>query len=149
MKGTSLIEALLALMLMAVTGAAVVLLLSQIASVNNSAKLRGQATSYTEQGLEQSRSFLQTYGWVNLAAKGNSSGLCYSDGTLVNGTSCITGCGTGGTLISSPVYPASFTRSVKVTTNAVLGSAAIVSTVCWLEKGRWNKSEAVTYHYNY
>ena len=145
MKGTSLVEALVALLIMAVTGAAVVLLLAQIASLNNSAKLRSQATSYAQQGLEQVRSFSQSNGWAILAGKGPSR--CYTDGTLVLTTTCIVSCGDGGGIEINPL--ASVTRSVKIVTNQGLGQVAVTSTICWLEKGIWNKTESLTYYYNY
>lgn len=150
-----MVEAIIALLILASMGAVIILLMVQIASLNNAAKLRNQANSYVEQGMEQVRGFVQNNGWSLLAAKGSGSGTCYPDGTLSGATvTCIAGglakttCGVGnGAAIPAPLYPASYTRTVKVTVSG--SQAMITSTVCWLEKSLWNKTESVTYYYNY
>lgn len=143
----SIVEAMVALAILAITGSAIVLLLAQISSLNNSAKIKSQATSYAEQAMELVRGFDQNKGWGNLALKGNSSGICYKDGTLAATTTCISTCGGGGSAILSPIYPASYTRSVKIITNSP--QVNVFATVCWLDKGVWYKTESNTYFYDY
>lgn len=140
MKGTSIVEALVALAILAITGSAIVLLLVQISSVNNSAKIKNQATSYVDQAMEQVRGFNQNSGWVNLAARG---GFCYTDGSLTTTTDCIYTCGAGGAAIFSSIY----TRSVKIITNSP--QVRVIATVCWQDKGIWYKTESNTYFYDY
>lgn len=147
-------EAIVALLVLAAMGAAIILLMVQISALNNSAKLRNQASAYSDQGLEQVRGYNQTNGWVSLSGKGTGAGRCYSDGTLATTTVCIptglanTTCNTGaGAAILNPTYLASYTRSIKIT--SVGDQVAVLSTVCWLEKTIWNKVETTTYFYNY
>ena len=118
--GMSLVEAIVALLILAVMGSSITLLLVQISSANNTAKLRNQASSYVDQALEKVRSFDQKNGWVNLSLKGSSSGICYVDGTLVSVGSCIPAgsapatCGIAvGNPVSGPFYAASYAMSVK------------------------------------
>ena len=147
-KGVSLVEALVGLAILGITGAAIVSLIVQTMSLSNSNRLRNQAILYAQQGVEQARSFDQTYGWGVLAAKGNSSGVCYSDGTLVTTTTCLIACGSAaGSAIANPVYPADFRQSVKVTTAS--DQVSVISSVCWQEKSVWYKEDVDTYFYNY
>lgn len=140
----SIVEAMVALAILAITGSAIVLLLAQISSLNNSAKIKSQATSYAEQAMELVRGFDQNKGWGNLAAKG---GYCYTDGSLTASTACISACGNGGSTILTPVYPASYTQSIKIITNSP--QVNVFATVCWLDKGIWYKTESNTYFYDY
>ena len=67
-RGVSLIEIMVALMILAVVGALIITLTLQILAATNSAKLRNKASSYAQQGLEQVRGYYQANGWASLAS---------------------------------------------------------------------------------
>lgn len=144
MKGTSIVETLVALSILAIIGSAIVLLLVQISSTNNSAKIKNQAISYVDQAMEQVRGFVQLNGWVKLSTTIG----CFSNGTLTTSTSCIvtglarTTCPGSGAFISTPFY-----RSVKISKSG--DQITVIGTVCWQDKGIWYKTENSTYYYDY
>lgn len=147
-SGISLIETLIALLILALMGAAITAISLQVTAVNNAAKLQNQATIYAEEALEQARAYRQANGWVALAEKGTPAGCYYYTGTVFNSTSCISdpiNCtGSMGQLVpGSTVHY----RAVRFSTSG--DRVTSESTVIWREKSACRKVTASTYFFNY
>lgn len=87
-KGFSLIEALLGLLILAVVSTVIISLSLQVSSLINSTKLKNQAVATSLQLLEQTRGYYQQNGWAGLLAAAPTSPICYTDGTLVTTVAC-------------------------------------------------------------
>lgn len=149
--GTSIVEAMVALMVLAIVSSAVVLLTLSVLALNNSAKLKNQATAYAEQALEQVRGYYKTNGWSSLAQKGSGGGRCYVDIASwlqpPNNPACDTSCTNNDLLVTGGI----FYRYVFVTTTS--SQVKVTAVVSWLDHGICtgaSKSTVVdTYFYNY
>jgi type II secretory pathway pseudopilin PulG len=151
--GFSLIESLIAFMLLGVIGGAVVYILAQVVSVTRSADLKGQATSYANQGIEAVRDYYQINRWLSLAGRdvNGGSATCYNTVGLVDppppcktdyaGCSSSTACEslTGG-----------FYRQFSVLTDLTAPSKVTVTVnVYWSEKGKKQSTKVDAAFYNY
>lgn len=154
-KGTTLIETVLALAVLAVVTIAVVSLLTQIASVTNSAKQRSKAVSFMEQNLEKVRGYYQEKGWVGLATINSGPPACpngcYADGSLVQCQSLIPGSPTcitdtssctNGYNVADNIY-----QDVVITPSA--DKVQVESFVAWMDKDKCQRVNTKTYYYNY
>lgn len=142
--GLSLVETVIALLILTFVSTAVVLLTVQILSLTNSAKMKNQATTYAEQVLEQVRDFEVTYGWGGLAAKGPNG--CYTDvvsWTAASG-SCVTDCSNPNLVVSSS--DTRFFRYVTITAPAA-GAIKVSAVVTWKDKGVCRNTTIDTYFY--
>lgn len=146
-RGMSLIETMIALLVLSVIGTAVGAIITQAAAANNTARMRHQAIASSEEGLEQTRNFYQINGWIGLAGKGNSTGICYGNGQLITTTGCIlpppdtSGCGADGAVLGN------HRRSVKIITSG--NQVKVSSVVSWQDKQQCSKTVAETYFFNY
>lgn len=120
-KGFSLVEAMVALMILSFISGAVVLMTLQVISVTNSSRLKNQATSFAEEILEQVHSYQLSNGWALLSTKGTYNNApktrCFS--TVSNSAwteidPCPSDC--AGTLISGT----GFYRYVSINTPTVV-----------------------------
>lgn len=141
----TLIETILALLVLAAVTSAVILLLTQIMALTTSARLRNTATAMAEQNLEKIRSFYQVNFWMNLANKGSSGGTCYIDTAgilnLDTGATCVTDC--------SSLGSNGFRQNVKLTTDSGLSRVQVDSSVWWQDKGACQHLTSTTYYFNY
>lgn len=148
----SLVETMVALLILAVAGAAVIALTLQILAVGNTAKLRGQGVAYAEEALEQARSFYQVNKWARLSEKRSYS---YADGSfsaLSTGcpapcpsycaAPCPSGAVTGDQIAATTLY-----RCVQV--SGAGSQVQVRAVVNWLDRGVCRGTEANTYFYNY
>lgn len=132
-RGIGLLEVIVALFILGTIGGALVVISLQVASVQNSAKLKNEAAAFAQEAIEQSRN-VKSQGWANLVAG------CFSDGTL---TTPAVDCTDG-----SPIGSTTFTRYVNVTAPAA-NQIKVASVVKWMEKGKPQKVEVDTYYYHY
>ncbi|MBI4099758.1 prepilin-type N-terminal cleavage/methylation domain-containing protein [Candidatus Microgenomates bacterium] len=141
--GVSLVEAMVALMILAIVSAAVIMMTLQVLALNTSAKLKNQSTTYAEQMIEQVRDYYANSGWGGLAAVARPGGQCYlnvpSWQAAVNNpcTPCVDGAITG----------TNFYRFVTLTSSS--NSVMVAAKVCWLERGQTKTTEVDTYFYNF
>ncbi len=140
-KGITLIETMVAFLILSLTGTAIVTLTLQVFTVTNSAKLRNQAVAFTERGLELTRNYYQAYGWVELSLKG-SPATCYdANGSWAN-SPCADDC--HDTLVSGSAYHHGY---IKLITTGP--RVEVKSGVSWLDRGVCKNLSLVTYYYNY
>lgn len=131
-QGISLIETVVALMILGVIGGALMGLTLQITSATNSAKAKGQAAIYAQEAIEQAKD-TKNQDFSKLITG------CYTDGNLTPGGDCVSGTSITGT---------QFTRYVKVTASET--QTKVQAVVKWSEKGTLNRSvEVDTYFYQY
>lgn len=76
-KGFSLIETLLALVVLSVISTLVISLSLQITSLISFNKLRNEKAALAQQLLEQVRSYYQERGYASLAERAGANGYCY------------------------------------------------------------------------
>ncbi len=146
-SGISLIETMIALLVLSMAGAVIILLTIQILAANNNAKLRNRAAVLAEQSIEQVRDYYQNNKYASLAGNGSLAGRCYRDGTLVGEIPCTP---TG----YLSCYPTScvavetfFRRQVKLVNEGSRVKATVV--IWWLDKGDQRDVTLETYFYNY
>lgn len=143
-QGFTLIETLMALMLLGIVGAAIVGLTLQTFSLGNITRLRSQGTSYAEEAVEQVRDYSQSYGWKALSNKGSLAGKCYSDGQL--GTllgNCLVDC-----TVNQVSGSTTHWRVVKVATDNT-SKVTVTAMVAWKEKDICRPNTLTTNIYNY
>lgn len=152
-KGMTLIETMIALMLMSVFSVAIVTMIVQVLSNSASAQLQNQAIALAEKNLEQVRTFYQSNGYVILAKVNDAcpSG-CFLDGNLTCasvGTSCIDGtassCSSGRVIRTDPYV----SQSIKVSVDDISNRVAVDSWIAWTEKGTCRTNKVSTNFYNY
>lgn len=144
--GISLIETVIALLILSVMGVAIVGVTLQIMGASNAAFLRNQATVTGEAGLEQARGYYQTNLFQSLLGKA-SCGTCYADGNLGTcNVTCITPTGTCGSQ-GSQVGTSGIYRSVSVTGSG--SQATVTSNVAWTDRGTCQKATFSTDFYSY
>lgn len=138
-NGISLVEAVIALMILGIIGAALTGLMLRITAATNSAKFKSEATNYAQQAIEQAKD-AKNQNWANLVSG------CYTDGTM--GTSI-----GGGDLTHDPCMSGSqigttpYRRLVFVTINS--SQAKVQSVVKWREKNIAKSVEIDTFFYQY
>lgn len=148
--GVSLIETVVALMILGVIGGALLFLIAQVTATVNSANFKNQATTYAEEAVEQVRDFRNVNGFNGLVTAAGICGGQYDDGQLVNcvtSASC-TACpgGLTGCLIATATNY-SFCRRVQLTQNG--SQVHVQSFVGWLEKGVTKNVQVDSYLYQY
>jgi len=131
-QGISLIETVVALMILGVIGGALMGLTIQITSATNSAKAKSQAAIYAQEAIEQVKD-VKNQSWANVG-----SGGCFADGTLVSFGNCSAG---------SPISGMPFNRYVRITVSGM--QAKVQSVVLWKEKGVQKSVEVDTFLYQY
>ncbi len=148
--GFSLIETLVAFMLVAIMGGAVVYILAQVVSVTKSAEQKSRATSYANQGVEAVRDYYQTNLWLSLSGRDASiHPTCYKSVSLVD--AAVATCKFVFDSVNPTLYYESlaggFYRQISVLT--VSPKVTVVTYVFWLEKGiaKMVKVEAAFYNY--
>lgn len=143
--GLSLIETVVALLVLSVMGIAIVGLTVQINAATTSSALRNQASSYAEQALEQARGYYQVNRFQSTFAKVCSTG-CYADGLLSScggASSCVSSCTTGSVISGTP-----FRRSIQVT-QVSSAQIRVTSKVSWTDRSQCQTITLDTYFYNY
>lgn len=143
-KGLSIVETVIALAILGIVGAAIIRIMLQVSTANNSSKLKNQAAIYAEEGLEQVRgNFLvpgNGYQWIYQLAPATGT-ICYANGlnmTPTNSTSCTPGTPLDGV----------FSRTIGLTRLAGTG-VELKSIIYWSEKGVSKSTEAHTFFYEY
>lgn len=142
----SLVEVLIGLLIVGLTGGVVISLSLQIFASNSSARTAAIANALSLEGLEQARSFVQTNGWAALAAKTNG---CYADGSFGLAVPCLSpspNCQADGQAV--PASPL-FRRSVSLTVNAGSRQIIVNSGVIWKDRELCRKNLTTTVFYNY
>lgn len=159
--GFSLIETLIAFMLVAVMGGAVVYILSQVVSINKSADSKAQATFYASQGLEEVRNYYQRELWLSLAGRdpvtADTNYTCYKVtniegviGFLGTATDCGPFDTVNPTLKNENVNGGSFFyRQLGIRTTLASGKVEAFAIVRWVEKGKVNIAKVDTVFFNY
>ncbi len=148
-KGMTIIEVIIAMAVLAVIGGALIGLVGQITSANNSAIQRNRAVGYAGQAVEQVRSFRITnsLGFSGLASRGTPSGTCYGDVSDPNnpwpGSSCTLACPG-----QTPIAGTNFYHWVKITSTGS-SKVEVLSTVLWIEKGTCKNTQIDDYLYDY
>lgn len=159
-RGFSLIETLIAFMLVGIMGGAVVYLLAQVVSVTRSADLKGQATSFANQGIEAVRDYYQTNQWLTLAGKDtittDSNFTCYKSidfsGAALLGTSTEPVCGAFDSTKSETINGSGggvFYRQVGVRTTPASAKAEVSVVVYFFDKGQQKNVKVGSIFYNY
>ncbi len=145
-SGISIIETIVALMIISMIGASLLLLNVQIQSATNSANFKSFAESQAQKLIEQTRSTKNLEGGTNSLVPG-----CYDDGSLDSGRSsascsCLT---TGGT-IQGKVLP-SPNQQFKQYVNIIdaSGGKRVEAVVGWVEKQKNNCTKIITILYDY
>lgn len=134
-RGFTLIEAMLALMILAVVSTVIISLSLQVTSLVNSTKLKNQKIALSQQMLEQVRGYYQQNGWAMLVTKAPSP-TCYTDGTLTTVAVCDP--------TPLPSVQVKLTAS-GAPTNQIKADV----TVNWTWKGQSQNVAASTYFYYY
>lgn len=137
--GISIVETMIALLILGTIGGALLALNAQIQSASNSANFRSKAEVQAQKMLEQVRDQKNLGGGTAALKQG-----CWADGTF--GPTSICNTINGGTALPS-VGP-KFWGYVKVT-NSGGGSAYVQSVVIWLQKGKRYSTEVDSYLYDY
>ncbi|MBI3887450.1 prepilin-type N-terminal cleavage/methylation domain-containing protein [Candidatus Microgenomates bacterium] len=141
-KGMSLIESMLALMVLAVVVTTVTTLIVQIDALSNSTRMRTTAVLLAQDSLEQVRGYYQTNGWnalLNKSGNGSVTG-CYTDGTLATIPAT---CATQTDILTSPGYK----RIVKLVLNGNQISAQIY--IYWNDHNVSKSVESDSSFYSY
>jgi type II secretory pathway pseudopilin PulG len=151
--GFSLIESLIAFMLLGVIGGAVVYILAQVVSVTKAADLKAQGASYANQGTEAVRDYYQVNRWLALSGRDPNGGsaTCYNNTSLSDPSSpCkadYTAC-TGSLACES--LTGGFYRQISVLTEIGTPSKVTVTVnVYWLEKGKKQSTKVDAVFFNY
>lgn len=155
-SGATLIETMVALVILGVIGVTLVRLMVTVESANNSARTRNQAINLSEQALEQVRGLVQTpgFGWggLNTLAGGLAFGTyspctAYANGLLNScaGNSC--------QVKDSSGVPHAGTSTNNMCQSVIvfrdISGVGVRSLVGWTEKGQNLYTEADTNFYNY
>lgn len=140
-SGITLIETMIAVFILSLTGTLIVALTLQILTITNSAKLRNQAVTFAQRGLEASRSYYQQYAWLDLSTKGNPA-TCYDPNGNWAVSLCADDC--NDTLVSDSTFHHGY---IKLTTTG--SKIEVKSSVSWLDRGNCRNLNFVTYYYNY
>lgn len=136
-RAASLVETLVALLILSVMGAAIVAITLAVISVNNSAKHRNQAAALAEENLELVRSYYQSSDWESLDSRASGGGSCYTNVTTwTAGSGCLTNCSL--TNIPGTI----FYRYARLISSG--GSVKVESSVTWTERGKCNKIQVDT-----
>src|SRR3989344_7454707 len=90
-SGFSLIETIVAFMLLSIMGGAAAFILVQVQSVTNSAALKSQANAVAMAGLEQVRDYYQKNLWLAVSEKDNTGiKTCYKNANFDTPVNCNT-----------------------------------------------------------
>lgn len=149
-----MIEAVVAIAILAVVSSAVILVTLQILSLTFSSRLKTQAVSYSQQLLEQTRDFYQSSGWAALYNKARSNQTtCYVDAVSWNspnvGVSCDSLC------LQSPSsnlwIPGQnvFYRYLLLSVPQPNQSLKLSAVTVWKEKGGCKNIQVDTYYFSY
>lgn len=160
--GFSLIETLIAFMLVGIMGGAVVYILAQVTSITKSADLRGQGTILANQGIEAARDYYQKNFWLALAGTDTNTGdaffTCYKtvdfSGATFIAPAVPSGspvCGTFDISKSEVITgsAATFYRQIGVRTTLASAKVEVSAVVYWTEKNRTVFSKVDSVFYNY
>lgn len=155
-KGTSLVETMVAFLILSAIGVAVIRLTIQILALNTTAKLNNQGTSYAEEAVEQGRNFYQTSGYPALAALAPVSPAYYSDGTFSPGKIIIvppgrcniTDCPQLNTTTGVQIGTTGFFRCV-ILNPPSSGTMKTQVVVSWLDRSVCKQTELDTYFSRY
>lgn len=141
-KGFSMIETMVAMMILVIIGTAIMSLVLMAISANNSAKWRNQGIGLAEEGVEQVRAYFQANGFAKLNSMANSK--CYTDGNLTTLVTCPTGgdCATGQVAANAVFY-----RYVALTQPS--GAVKAQTIVSWKDRGVCRSTEVGEYFYSY
>lgn len=140
-KGVSIIETVIAVLILATIGGALMAVVVQVTSATNCARLRNQAAKYAEEALEQARDFKQNSPWTVFDAK--KSPPCWADGQL---STPAPGCSRGSGAAIAGATPG-FTRFVELT--QVSGGMRVRSVVSWTARCSSKDVEADTFLFQY
>ena len=146
--GISLIETLVAFLVLSLAGGAIIVLTIQVLATNNYAKLRNRATVIAEQSVEQVRNYYQVNRYSNLAGKGNATGNCYADGGLATALSaCTPATYNYCSPLACSTVETFFRRQVRIINEGTRVKATII--IWWLERGVQKDVTIDAYFYNY
>lgn len=141
-RGVSLVETIIALVILSTIGVALMALNVQIQSATNSSRSKSFAESQAQKMIEQARNQRKINGGVAGLPDG-----CYADGNMTPGSgSCV--CGTTGAMGGDalPGFP-QFKTYVKIST---LGAGKeITANVGWKDKSRNVCTKIITVLYDY
>lgn len=143
-KGTSLIETMVALMILAAISTAIISLTLQILAINYSAKLKNQATNRAEQNLETVRNFYQNSGGYPALSQIADDSCRKPD--LSGSSPCdISDCtATGATQIETTPFFA-FTKIYTPLSSLI----RVDSVVLWSDRGNCRNTTSTTYFSTY
>lgn len=139
--GFSMIETLVAMMILVIISSAIVAMILALVSANTSAKLRNQAVGYAEEGIEQVRNYFQANGWQSL--NNQASNKCYTDGTLASQVACPA----SADCVTGPIPSSVFFRYVWLTQGA--SQVKVQSIVSWRDRSVCLNSEVDTIFFSY
>lgn len=149
-SGITLIETMVAVFILSLTGTLIVALTLQVVTITNSAKLRNQAVTFAERGLEASRSYYQTSGWLAMSSLGSASGTCYDVNGNWSNANCDDTCKDVASGGSPSVNDSSFHFGyIKLTTDVAAGKIEVKSGVNWHDRDACKNLNLITYYYNY
>ncbi len=152
-RGTSLVEAMIAMMILAAMGTAIITVTLQVVALNASARLKNQGTAYAEQTLEVVRSNFQNpakgYVWLS-----GSAAKSYTDGSLVTvysppATTCAPADCAGATIPWTDIGSSAYNRCVVINTPNVNRQIKVQSFIAWPDGGKCRYTEADTFFTNY
>lgn len=140
--GLSLVETVIALLILTFVSTAILLLTIQILSLTNLAKQKNKATTYAEQILEQVRDYEVTSGFGSLKMG------CYTDVVTNNWgqtpfATCLPDCSNANLFISPENK---FYRYVTVTPSGT--GVKVSAVVAWKDKNTCKNTIIDTYYYN-
>lgn len=152
--GISMIEAVVAIAILAVVSSAIILVTLSILSLAFSSRLKNQAVTYSQQLLEQTRDFYQSSGWAALYGKArNNQTVCYVDAVSWSspnqGVSCDTLCQQSA---SSNLWIAGqsiFYRYLALSVPQPNQSVKVSAVTVWKEKGGCRNVQVDTYYFSY
>lgn len=153
-----MIETMVALTILVIIGTAIISLTLTVIAANTSAKLRNQGLGFAEEGLEQTRDYFQTNGYLQLYGLTGGSTVCYKDGRLDSVANNTISCPPDPAQPPFPVPPdcllgaatsnSNFYRSVWLTRGADL-SVRVRSVATWTDRKACRFTEVGTYFYSY
>lgn len=139
--GSSLIEAMIAMLILAIMGTAIITFTIQIMSLNTSARLKNQGTITAEQSIERARNVFQQQKFSYF--KNNHTAGNYSSGDL---TFQISNCSPLDCQNNPPGDPY---FSCVILSYPSSDQARVQSVVYWWDKGVCRGTEVDTYFTNY
>ncbi len=147
-RGLSLVEALVALMILTIVSTGIVLMSLQILALSYSSKLKNQSVSFAEDMIEQVRNFYQVNSWGALSNYGKNGTQCYINLSWnpPSAGSCVSDCSNNALLIPGQ---STFYRYLQLTTTGTT-SILVSVVVTWKDRGVCKLPTRIdTYYYNY